>query len=49
VKYLNARTLTPRDVLKVSNELAKPVYHSNALFEALVSFFTFLQWVLDNY
>jgi len=49
MKYLYARTVTPRDVLKVSNALAKPVYRSSALFETLVSFFTFLQWVLDSY
>jgi hypothetical protein len=41
MKYLHARNVTPRDVLKVSNELANPVYHSSALFEASVSFFYF--------
>jgi hypothetical protein len=41
MKYLHARTVSPRDVLKVSNALAKPVYRSRALFEVLVSFFNF--------
>jgi hypothetical protein len=40
MKYLHARTVTPRDVLKVFNALAKPMYRSSALFEVLASFFT---------